>query len=103
MIYWTLLQLKSNISNKPFFFTDNYEAEQLLKEVDIHSVTGILKSYLRELPEALFTDLLYEKLFERFKNLSSDSARIEALNSMFTELPPQNQFSIAKILEHLIR
>lgn len=41
---------------------DAYEAEQLLKEVDIHSVTGILKSYLRELPEALFTDLHYQKV-----------------------------------------
>lgn len=43
-------------------FTDAYEAEQLLKEVDIHSVTGNLKSYLRELPEALFTDQHYQKV-----------------------------------------
>lgn len=42
--------------------TDAYEAEQLLKEVDIHSVTGNLKSYLRELPEALFTDQYYQKV-----------------------------------------
>lgn len=42
--------------------TDAYEAEQLLKEVDIHSVTGVLKLYLRELPEALFTDALYPEL-----------------------------------------
>lgn len=41
---------------------DAYEAEQLLKEVDIHSVTGNLKSYLRELPEALFTDQHYQKV-----------------------------------------
>lgn len=47
-----------------FFFVlaDAYEAEQLLKEVDIHSVTGNLKSYLRELPEALFTDQHYQKV-----------------------------------------
>lgn len=43
-------------------FSDSYEAEQLLKEVCVHSVTGILKLYLRELPEALFTDLSYEKV-----------------------------------------
>lgn len=43
-------------------FIDAYEAEQLLKEVDIHSVTGNLKSYLRELPEALFTDHHYQKV-----------------------------------------
>lgn len=45
-----------------FFVSDAYEAEQLLKEVDIHSVTGVLKLYLRELPEALFTDALYPEL-----------------------------------------
>lgn len=44
------------------FSADAYEAEQLLKEVDIHSVTGNLKSYLRELPEALFTDQHYQKV-----------------------------------------
>ncbi|KAH9377187.1 hypothetical protein HPB48_017899 [Haemaphysalis longicornis] len=43
-----------------------YEAEQLLKEVDINTVTGLLKLYLRELPEALFTDALYPKFFEAF-------------------------------------
>lgn len=46
------------------FFPDAYEAEQLLKEVDIHSVTGVLKLYLRELPEALFTDALYPELLK---------------------------------------
>lgn len=46
--------------------TDAYEAEQLLKEVDIHSVTGNLKSFLRELPEALFTDQYYQKVSEHY-------------------------------------
>ena len=46
------------------FCPDAYEAEQLLKEVDIHSVTGVLKLYLRELPEALFTDALYPELLK---------------------------------------
>lgn len=47
-----------------FYVPDAYEAEQLLKEVDIHSVTGVLKLYLRELPEALFTDALYPELLK---------------------------------------
>lgn len=52
-----------------FCFLDVYEAEQLLKEVDIHSVTGMFKMYLRELPEALFTDALYQKFFRAFSKL----------------------------------
>lgn len=86
-------------------FLDNYEAEQLLKEVDMHSVTGILKLYLRELPEALFTDLLYPKLFEVFNRFShlSESTRINALLGIFEELPLPNKASINYILDRLIR
>lgn len=86
-------------------FADNYEAEQLLKEVDIHSVTGILKSYLRELPEALFTDLLYPKLFDIYNKYSNfnETGRIDDLQRAFAELPEANRESINFILEHLIR
>lgn len=91
-----------NIFNS--FATDPYEAEQLLKEVDIHSVTGILKSYLRELPEALFTDFLYPKFVARFQEAtSSDMSRAASIMEVFKELPAPNQFAISYILEHLIR
>uniref|UniRef100_A0A336KRS3 CSON014887 protein n=1 Tax=Culicoides sonorensis TaxID=179676 RepID=A0A336KRS3_CULSO len=94
-----LLKLKKS------FETNSYEAEQLLKEVDIHSVTGILKTYLRELPEALFTDLLYQKLFETFnKNTNvSEQQRSNALSELYVELPPSNQAAINLILDHLIK
>lgn len=49
-----------------YLISDVYEAEQLLKEVDIHSVTGMFKLYIRELPEALFTDSSYHKFFKAF-------------------------------------
>ncbi|XP_012156415.1 active breakpoint cluster region-related protein isoform X2 [Ceratitis capitata] len=90
---------------KKSFETNAYEAEQLLKDVDIHSVTGILKSYLRELPEALFTDALYPKFFETFSAFSNnnEAARINELLKVFEELPPANKASISHILDHLIR
>lgn len=46
------------------FENNPYEAEQLLKEVDVNAVAHLLKLYLRELPEALFTDELYPNFFE---------------------------------------
>ena len=46
------------------FESNPYEAEQLLKEVDVNAVAHLLKLYLRELPEALFTDELYPNFFE---------------------------------------
>ena len=45
---------------------DSRTAVPLVKHADIHVITGLLKVYLRELPEALFTDTLYPKLVEGF-------------------------------------
>lgn len=89
---------------KKSFETNSYEAEQLLKEVDIHSVTGILKLYLRELPEALFTDQLYPELLEAFNQSNGNLIRrTELLKCCFEKLPPQNKESIKCILDHLMR
>lgn len=86
-------------------FADAYEAEQLLREVDIHSVTGILKTFLRELPEALFSDLLYPRFFETFSAFSNnnEAIRINELLKVYEELPQANKSSINLILDHLIR
>lgn len=107
-----------------FSLPDAYEAEQLLKEVDIHSVTGNLKSYLRELPEALFTDYHYQKVSETFETgariafnqnsfqffdtfnqftNTNESARIDSLQVVFNDLPQPNKATISLILDHLIR
>ncbi|KAH8420286.1 hypothetical protein KR009_008776 [Drosophila setifemur] len=90
---------------KKAFESDSYEAEQLLREVDIHSVTGILKSFLRELPEALFTDQLYPRFFETFSAFSNnnEATRINELLKVFEELPQANKAAINLILDHLIR
>lgn len=89
---------------KKSFESNSYEAEQLLKEVDIHSVTGILKLYLRELPEALYTDQLYPTLLEAFNQSNGNLIRrMELLKDCFTKLPQQNKATIQFILDHLIR
>lgn len=40
------------------------DAFWLVREIDIHAVTGLLKLYLRDLPESLFTNDLYTKYLE---------------------------------------
>ncbi|ODN05287.1 Active breakpoint cluster region-related protein [Orchesella cincta] len=87
---------------KKAFETNSYEAEQLLKEVDIHSVTGTLKLYLRELPEALFTDDLYPRFFEAF-NLQDQELRKTTLLQLFSTLPPLNQHIVVFLLDHMVR
>lgn len=88
---------------KKSFESNSYEAEQLLKDVDIHSATGVLKLYLRELPEALFTDELYPKFFTAFNGNREENARTQALEQCFNLLPPLNQGIINYIISHLIR
>jgi phage-related protein len=95
-----------NIQFYVYMFTDSYEAEQLLKEVDVHSVTGILKLYLRELPEALFTDELYQKFLDAFNSSGGNdvaSKRRAMLHQCFNMLTQQNQNIINYLLAHLVR
>lgn len=99
LIYIFINLLTVFISLRP----DSYEAEQLLKDVDIHSATGVLKLYLRELPEALFTDELYPKFFQGFNSNREGEARTQALEQCFNLLPPLNQGIINYIISHLIR
>ena len=85
-----------------WYISDAYEAEQLVKEVDIHSVTGLLKLYLRELPEALFTDDLYPRFFEAY-SAADQNYRKTTLLKLFTSLPQLNQSIIVYLLEHLVK
>lgn len=97
---------------KKSFETNPYEAEQLLKEVDIHSVTGVLKLYLRELPEALFTDALYPELLKAWGSvqgvgISVDSGpahtRRHALLKCYAQLPDLNKNCIDFLLNHFVK
>ncbi|KOC67113.1 Active breakpoint cluster region-related protein [Habropoda laboriosa] len=83
------------------FESNSYEAEQLLKEVDVHSVTGVLKLYLREMPEALFTDALYPSFLEAFH--TGDLSKGAALRRVYESLPAVNKAVIDFLLAHLIR
>ncbi|XP_043192657.1 active breakpoint cluster region-related protein-like [Amphibalanus amphitrite] len=87
---------------KKLYETNIYEAEQLIKEVDIHSVTGLLKLYLRELPEALFTDGLYGMFFDAFSSPDLPLRRRRLLQ-LFSQLPQLNQSIIVYLIEHLIK
>ncbi|XP_026499559.1 active breakpoint cluster region-related protein isoform X2 [Vanessa tameamea] len=97
---------------KKSFETNAYEAEQLLKEVDVHSVTGVLKLYLRELPEALFTDALYPELLRAWGSTqgagaSTDSGpahtRRHALLKCYAQLPDLNKNCIDFLLNHFVK
>ncbi|OQR80204.1 active breakpoint cluster region-related protein-like [Tropilaelaps mercedesae] len=83
------------------FENDPFEAEQLLREVDINAVAHLLKLYLRELPEALFIDQLYPDLFEALSQPEPEgkSARLLAL---FQRLPAINRNIVMHLIEHMV-
>ena len=57
------------------------------QELDVNNVSGVLKMYLRELPEHLFTDHLLP-LFENAVASSNDPAQLQEALNMFTQLLP---------------
>ena len=55
----------TNLLPIPFpSYTDRRNITAMLKQSDIHAVAGLFKAYLRELPEPLFTSVLYPKFVE---------------------------------------
>merc|ERR1719266_2835032 len=91
---------------KKAFEANLYEAEQLLKEVDVHSVAGTLKSYLRDLPESLVTTPIYQKMFEAFSNIPSheSEAKKNALLGLFSGVPHNpNQACVVFLIEHIVK
>ena len=99
-------KLKKAYENNP------YEAEQLLKECDIHSVAGTLKLYLRDLPESLFTSQIYQQLFEAYSSGGGNSRdpneaeeiRKHAYLNRFSQIPQNpNQACIVFLIEHMVR
>ena len=88
---------------KRAYESNPYEAEQLLKECDIHAVAGILKQYLRDLPECIFTSEAYSKLFAAH-NLAGEEARSRLYLQLFSQLPQTpNQACVVFLVEHLVR
>ena len=57
----------------------------LLPEVEINAVTGALKLYFRELPEAVITDALYPELIETYSK-SSCLHRIAGITPRGTDM-----------------
>ena len=85
---------------KKAYESNPYEAEQMLKECDIHSVAGTLKLYLRDLPESLFTTQIYREMFEVYQSGGSPADYL----SLFAKIPQSpNQACIAFLIEHMVR
>uniref|UniRef100_A0A6G1SK11 Active breakpoint cluster region-related protein n=1 Tax=Aceria tosichella TaxID=561515 RepID=A0A6G1SK11_9ACAR len=89
---------------KKAFETNPYVAELLLRDIDINSVTGFLKTYLREMPEGLFINKLYLKFVAAFNIPQNDSLeRTKKMLELFHKIPLTNQHTIIYLVEHLVK
>ena len=88
---------------KKVYGGNHYEAEQIIKECDIHSVGGILKQYLRDLPECIFTTEIFNNLNEA-NTIDDEEERSRSLLRIFSQMPQNpNQVCVIFLLEHLAR
>ncbi|KAJ1527681.1 hypothetical protein ONE63_007640 [Megalurothrips usitatus] len=67
---------------------------------DPHVIAGVLKSYLRELPEPLMTFSLYNEWMSAAR-VSNDDARLQALWSVVQKLPEANRDNLRYLVKFL--
>lgn len=85
-------------------FNDNGDIKILEDEEyhDVHAIAGLLKMWLRELPENIFTDALLSKFLQTVE-LQDRQARISEVGKLVSSLPLINYTLLRSLCAHLIR
>ncbi|KAK1879442.1 Unconventional myosin-IXb [Dissostichus eleginoides] len=73
-----------------------------LDNYPIHTITGLLKRWLRELPDPLMTFSLYNDFLHAVE-LPEKAERIRAVYQKIDELPPANYNTLERLIFHLVR
>ena len=82
----------------------NSDPNQALSELRVkspHLSANVLKLYLRELPDPLFTSDLYHRFMNALDLLPD--FRMSELCRVFNDLPEQNRTIILFVLTHLLK
>eukprot|EP01103_Thecamoeba_quadrilineata_P021091 TRINITY_DN9449_c0_g1_i1.p1 TRINITY_DN9449_c0_g1~~TRINITY_DN9449_c0_g1_i1.p1 ORF type:complete len:229 (-),score=32.46 TRINITY_DN9449_c0_g1_i1:141-827(-) len=67
---------------------------------DVHTIVGILKAYLRELPDPLFTNAARQD-FRDAGDIYDDSKRVQRIKQIVDSLPPSNRATLRSLVTHL--
>eukprot|EP01117_Protostelium_nocturnum_P007668 TRINITY_DN2752_c0_g1_i1.p1 TRINITY_DN2752_c0_g1~~TRINITY_DN2752_c0_g1_i1.p1 ORF type:complete len:697 (+),score=176.45 TRINITY_DN2752_c0_g1_i1:196-2286(+) len=76
---------------------------QFTSETDPHTVAGLLKLYLRGLPEPLITYNLYESFLSPFDKSEDKAVLLPQIIELITKLPSKNQLVLKYLCEFLGR
>lgn len=74
--------------------------DQVQLVYDVHTISGLLKLYLRELPEPLFTYALYQQWIDAFVK-DSNKEQPEALEQVIEQLPKTNRDNLRLLIRFL--
>jgi breakpoint cluster region protein len=83
-------------------FQDPNQGLNELRQKSAHLSANLLKLYLRELPDPLFTSFLYHR-FMNALDCSVAEFRFAELCRVFQELPETNKTIILFLLNHLLK
>ncbi|XP_078143628.1 unconventional myosin-IXb isoform X2 [Centroberyx gerrardi] len=73
-----------------------------LDNYPIHTITGLVKRWLRELPDPLMTSTLYNDFLHAVE-LPEKSERIRAIYQKVDELPSANYNTLERLIFHLVK
>ncbi|XP_070700770.1 unconventional myosin-IXb [Pempheris klunzingeri] len=73
-----------------------------LDNYPMHTITGLVKRWLRELPDPLMTFSLYNDFLHAVE-LPEKADRIRAVYQKLDELPPANYNTLERLIFHLVR
>ncbi|XP_051254648.1 unconventional myosin-IXb isoform X1 [Dicentrarchus labrax] len=73
-----------------------------LDNYPIHTITGLVKRWLRELPDPLMTFSLYNDFLHAVE-LPERAERVRAVYQKVDELPPANYNTLERLIFHLVR
>uniref|UniRef100_A0A672RTE3 Myosin IXB n=1 Tax=Sinocyclocheilus grahami TaxID=75366 RepID=A0A672RTE3_SINGR len=102
-LYTEGIYRKSGSANRMKELHQLLEAENVyLEDYPIHAVTGLVKQWLRELPEPLMTFTHYND-FLRAIELPEKQEQLQAIYKVLEQLPAANFNTLERLVFHLVR
>ncbi|KAK1152491.1 hypothetical protein AOXY_G31171 [Acipenser oxyrinchus oxyrinchus] len=104
-LYTEGIYRKSGSANRMKELWQRLEADPTavnLEEYPIHAVTGILKQWLRELPEPLMTFTYYNDFLHAVE-MPGKQEQLQAIYRILEQLPQANYNTLERLVFHLVR
>ena len=81
---------------------ENMKELDLSRTCDVHTLTGLLKLYFRELADPIFTDSMYPHFMAAAK-ITERNTRLSRLKELISHLPPHHVTTLHYLGTHLNR